>query len=172
VSAAQRDTETVAKAQTIVAAFPTEAPALVAVRELEAAGFSADRVGVVSDNVRQAREVAGAYSPQGAIVGALIGVLLVGGFLVFGDDSIRANGLAIALGGAPIVGGLAFIGWLAGRARVWKDDVYEEVEEEVAEGEMLVSVLCDTPDGADQARAIFERAGAHDIRFEDTAESV
>jgi hypothetical protein len=172
VSAAQRDTETVAKAQTIVAAFPTEAPALVAVRELEAAGFSADRVGVVSDNVRQAREVAGAYSPQGAIVGALIGVLLVGGFLVFGDDSIRANGLAIALGGAPIVGGLAFIGWLAGRARVWKEDEYEEVEEEVAEGEMLVSVLCDTPDGADQARAIFERAGAHDIRFEDTAESV
>jgi hypothetical protein len=155
-----------------VGAFPTEAATQIAMRELEAAGFPPDHVGVITDNVRQAREVAGAYSPQGAIVGALIGVLLVGAFLVFGDDSVRANGVAVALGGAPIVGGLAFIGWLAGRARVWKDDEYEEVEEEVAEGEMLVSALCRTPDSADQARAIFERAGAHDIRFEDTTEGV
>jgi hypothetical protein len=172
MSTIERETETAAEPQTIVGAFPTEAAALVAVRELEAAGFPPDHVGVVMDNVRQAREVAGAYSPQGAIVGALIGVLLIVAFLVFGDDSVRANGVSVALGGAPIVGGLAFIGWLAGRARVWKDDEYEEVEDEVAEGEKLVSVLCDTADGADQVRAIFERAGAHDIRFEDTAEAV
>jgi hypothetical protein len=172
MSTLERETETVVEPQNIVAAFPTEAAALFAVRELEVAGFPPDHVGVITDNVRQAREVAGAYSPQGAIVGALIGVLLVGAFLVFGDDSVRANGVSVALGGAPIVGGLAFIGWLAGRARVWKDDEYEEVEEEVAEGEMLVSVLCNTADSADQARAIFEQAGALDIRFEDTAEAV
>ena len=172
MSTLERETETAVEPQTIVGAFPTEAKAELAVRELEAAGFPADHVSVITDNIRQAREVAGAYSPQGAIVGALIGVLLVGAFIVFGDDSIRANGLSVALGGAPIIGGLAFIGWLAGRARVWKDDEYEEVEDEVAEGEMLVSVLCGTPDSADQARAIFERIGAHDIRFEDTAEAV
>jgi hypothetical protein len=172
MSAIERETETAVEPQTIVGAFPTEAAAQLAMRELEAAGFPPDHVGVITDNIRQAREVAGAYSPQGAIVGALIGVLLVGAFLVFGDDSVRANGVSVALGGAPIVGGLAFIGWLAGRARVWKDDEYEEVEDEVAEGEMLVSALCQTPDSADQARAIFERAGAHDVRFEDTAEGV
>ena len=172
MSAVERDSETIVKGQTVVGAFPTEAKVQFAVRELEVAGFPPGHVGVVMDNIRQAREVAGSYSPQGAIVGALIGALLVGAFIVFGDDSIRANGFAIALGGAPIIGGLAFIGWLAGRARVWKDDEYEEIEEEVAEGELLVSVLCDTPEDADQARAIFERAGALDIRFEDTAEAV
>ena len=172
MSTLERDTETIVKGQTVVAAFPNEAAAEAAVRELEAAGFPADRVGVVTDNVRQAREVAGSYSPQGAIIGALLGVLLVGSYIVFGDDSARANGIAIALGGTPIIGGLAFIGWLAGRARVWKDDEYEEVEDEVAVGDIQVSALCDTADGADQARAIFERAGADDVRLEDTAEAV
>ena len=158
--------------QTVVGVFPDVIAARSAVRTLESSGFAADRIGLVNDDLRQAREVAGAYSPQGAIIGALFGVLLVGAFIVFGDDSIRANGLAVALGGAPIVGGLAFIGWLAGRARVWNEDEYEELEDDVESGEVLVSVVADTPDGADEARAIFERAGADEVRLEDSAESV
>ena len=158
--------------QTVVGVFPDVITARSAVRTLESSGFAADRIGMVNDDLRQAREVAGAYSPQGAIIGALFGVLLVGAFIVFGDDSIHANGLVVALGGAPIVGGLAFIGWLAGRARVWNDDEYEELEDDVESGEVLVSVVADTADGADEARAILERAGADQVRLEDTGESV
>lgn len=157
------------KGQTVVGMFSDVITARSAVRMLESSGFAADRVGMVNDNIRQAREVAGAYSPQGAIIGALLGVLLVGAFISFGDDSIRSNGLAVALGGAPIVGGLAFIGWLAGRARVWNDDEYDELEGDVESGEILVAVVADTPDGADEARAILERAGADDVRLEDSA---
>ena len=163
---------TTVRGQTVVGVFADVITARSAVHTLEMSGFPADRVGMVNDNIREAREVAGAYSPQGALIGALLGVLLVGAFIAFGDDSIRANGLAIVLGGAPIIGGLAFIGWLAGRARVWKDDEYEELEDDVENGEVLVAVACDTPDGADEARAMLERAGAEQIRLEDTAEAV
>ena len=44
------------------------------------------------------------------------------------------------------------IGWLAGRARVFKQDEYEEFEEHVEQGEVLLSVVCSTEDGAEQAR--------------------
>jgi hypothetical protein len=171
MSTLQRDIEAI-KEQTVIGVFGDEITARSAVRTLASSGFSADRVGIVTDNVRQAREVAGSYSPQGAIIGALLGVLLVAAFIVFGDDSVRASGFAVALGGAPIVGGLAFIGWLAGRARVWKDDEYGEVEDDVEDGEVLVTVASDSADGADRARAILERAGAEDVRLEDTGEGV
>jgi len=97
-----------------------------------------------AQNIRQAREAAGSYSPQGAVVGAIVGVLVV----------------------------LAFIGWLAGRARVFKQDAAAALEDDVARGNVLVTVVCDTPDGADQTRSILERARAAEVTSEDSAESV
>ena len=166
------DTRTVADAQTINALFDREEDARAAVRTLEQAGMPPDRIGVVTGNVRQAREVAGSFSPQGALAGAMLGALLVAGYVVFGGDPVRQNPFGIAVGGFAIIGGLAFIGWLAGRARLIKEDRYEHFEDESALGEIIVSVVCDTPEGADTTRAMLERAGAREVRLEESGESV
>jgi hypothetical protein len=164
--------EAPAQAQTVVGVFRSEVAARDAMRMLETADMPPDRIGIVKDNVRQAREVAGSYSPQGAFIGALVGALIVAFYVAFGGDVVRQNVVAIVIGGVPIVGGLAFIGWLAGRARVFKEEEYEHLEEDVEKGEILVSVVCDTPEGADVARAILERAHADEVRVEDTADAV
>jgi hypothetical protein len=160
------------KAQTVVGVFRSEVAAREAMRMLETAGMPPDRIGIVMGNVRQAREVAGSYSPQGAFIGALVGALLVASYLAFGGETVRQNTVAVVIGGVPIIGGLAFIGWLAGRARVFKDEEYEKLEDDVEKGEILISVVCDTPEGADVARATLERAHAEDVRLEDTADAV
>lgn len=166
------DTRTVTGAETVVGAFTTAEAAGDAVRALQRAGMPPDRIGTVMANVRQAREVAGSYSPQGALAGAMLGAILVVAYVVFGGDAMRESPVAVALGGFAIIGGLAFIGWLGGRARSLKADEYAHVEDDVAAGETLVSVVCDTPDGADQARAILERSGATEVRREESGESV
>jgi hypothetical protein len=166
------DTRDIVQAQTLIGVFDTEAAARSAVSTLERSGMPPDRIGLVSGNIRQAREVAGSYSPQGALIGALIGVVLVVLFAVLGGESFRQNAAGIVMGGFAIIGGLAFIGWLAGRARLFKEDRYAHFEDESALGEILVSVVCDTPEGFDATRAILERAKAREIRVEDSAESV
>jgi len=162
---------TVLEGRTIVGAFASAAEARAAIRSLEQRGFSPDRVGIIRDDPREAREPAGSYSPQGAIVGAVLGALLIAAFVIAGPEWVRSP-IAIALGGFSLIVGLAGIGWLAGRARVFKADEFDELEDEVEAGETLVSVVADTADGVDVARATLERGGATDIHIEDTAESV
>ena len=94
----------------------------------------------------------------------MVGALLAVAFVVFGGESVRQNPVAIVLGGTALVVAFAAIGWLAGRARVFKQDEYEEFEDHVEHGEVLLSVVCSTEDGAEQARVMLERAGATDIR--------
>jgi hypothetical protein len=166
------DAKTVTKGQTLTGVFPSEAAARDAVQRLERAGMPPDRIGFVSQNIRQAREAAGSYSPQGAIVGAAIGVLVVLAYLVSGGEAVRQNAVSAALGAFAIIVGLTFIGWLAGRARLFKQDEAAVLEDDVARGNVLVTVVCDTPDGADQTRAILERAGASEVTLENSAESV
>jgi len=166
------DTRTLTNAVTIVGAFASGTAASRAAGELERAGFAPDRVGIVAGNVRQAREMAGSYSPQGALAGAVLGALLAVAFVVFGGESVRQNPVAIVLGGTALVVAFAAIGWLAGRARVFKEDQYEEFEEHVEHGEVLLSVVCSTEDGAEQARVMLERAGATDVRVEKGSEAV
>jgi len=164
-------TEALTGAETIVGVFDGEVAARDAIKMLERAGMPPDRVGIVVHNVRQAREVAGSYSPQGALAGAMLGALLVAFFVVFGGESVR-NPVAVAIGGFAIIGGLAFIGWLAGRAKVFKEREYDHLEEDADEGKVLVSVVCDTAEGADVTRALLERSGAHEIKLEESAEAV
>jgi len=166
------DTETLTGAETIVGVFDKEAEAQTAIAMLERAGMPPDRIGIVAANIRQAREVAGSYSPQGAIVGAVLGLLLVVAYAILGGDTVRSNIAGVVMAGFAIVGGLAFVGWLAGRARVFKEDEYAQAEDEIASGEVLVSVVCDTPDGADATRALLERNGAREVRTRDSGESV
>jgi hypothetical protein len=164
--------EAPARTQTVVGVFRSEVAARDAMRMLETADMPPDRIGIVRDNVRQAREVAGSYSPQGAFIGALVGALIVASYLAFGGDVVRQNVVAIVIGGVPIILGLAFIGWLAGRARVFKDEEYGHLEEDVEQGDILVSVVCDTPESVDVVRARLERAHAEEVRIEDTADAV
>src|SRR5215471_6201619 len=110
--------------QTIVGVFDHLEDARAAIRRLEADGMPADRIGIASGNVCEAREAMGSYSPQGALVGGLAGFVLTLLFVVFGGESVRQNPGAILLGGFVLVLGLAFIGWLAGRGRVFKEGEY------------------------------------------------
>ena len=109
------DTRTLTGAVTVVGVFASGSAARAAIRSLERSGFPADRVGIVDDNVRNAREVAGSFSPQGALVGAMLGALLTAAVIVFGGESIRQNPASIALGGLVLIVAFTAIGWLAGR---------------------------------------------------------
>jgi hypothetical protein len=166
------DTRTLVNAVTIVGVFTTGTAAREAARKLERAGFAPDRIGIVAGNVRQAREMAGSYSPQGALVGAMLGVLLAVAFVIFGGEPVQQNPVAIVLGGTALVVAFGAIGWLAGRARLFKQDQYEEFEEHVEQGEVLLSVVCSTENGAEQARVMLERSGATEIRVEKGSEAV
>ena len=116
--------------------------------------------------------MAGSYSPQGALAGAMLGALLAVAFMIFGGESVRQNPVASSSAAWRLLVAFTAIGWLAGRARVFKQDEYEEFEDHVEQGEVLLSVVCSTADGADQAQAILERAGATEVRVENSAESV
>ena len=166
------DTRTVTGAQTIVGVFATRAAARGAMQQLQRAGMPPDRIGIVDHNVRQAREVAGSYSPQAALAGAMLGAILVVGYVVFGGEQIRQSPVGVVLGAVAIIGGLALIGWLAGRGRVLNADTYDHFERKVEEGEALISVVCDTPDGAARTRDVLARANAREVRTEEGGESV
>jgi hypothetical protein len=164
------DARTLTGAVTIVGVFPTGTAARAATRALELSGFPADRVGIVDDNVRNAREVAGSFSPQGALAGAMFGALVTAAIIVFGGESLRQYTGSIALGGVVLVIAFTAVGWLAGRARVFKKSEYAAFEDAVDAGETLVTVVCESEDGARQARAILERSGAVAVQREESGE--
>ena len=122
--------------------------------------------------VRQAREMAGSYSPQGALAGAMVGALLAVAYVVFGGEAIRQNPVGVVLGGVALVVAFGAIGWLAGRARVFKKDEYEEFEDHAEHGEVLMSVVCGTKNGEVEAQRILGRMGATEIRVEPSSEAV
>ena len=154
---------------TVVGVFRNDDAAKAALQKLDAAGFPADRVGVVADNVRQAREVAGSSSPAAAIIGAAIGGL-VG--LAFGLASgMSVNGAAAIVGGVimfAIIG--AFIGLLAGRAKVLEPGG-EKYQRAVDRGDALVTIRC-AEGQQEQARRALQTSGATAVRVEGTPETV
>src|SRR5438552_15614908 len=91
------------KEESLVAAFRDHATAVHAATALDAAGIPPDHVGVVAENVRQAREAAGSVSAAGAIDGAIVGAMLAHVFVIVGGDALRQNLVATYLG-APIMG--------------------------------------------------------------------
>ena len=102
--------------QTVAGLFETRAAAEDAIRRLQAAGFSADRIGVAMKDTREAGEIAEATGAgdlseegatigavSGASVGALVGLALVGSTLVL-------PGLGTFLIGGPLVAALTGAG--------------------------------------------------------------
>jgi hypothetical protein len=157
--------------ESLVAAFPDHEAAVAAAAALDAAGMPPDRVRVVAENVRQAREAAGSFSPAGAIGGALVGALIAVVFVVVGGDTMRQNLAAIVLGAPVLVIAFAAIGALVGRARLVQSSGYERYERAVDRGEALITVS-GPPELLVRARRILEEHGALRFRREATGEAI
>lgn len=155
---------------TVVGVFRNDDAARGALRRMDAAGFPPDRVGVVANNVRQAREVAGSFSPAAAVVGALAGALVGLGFGLATGMSV--NGAVATVAGVVLFALIgAFIGALAGRAKGFKPRTYEKYQRAVDLGDALVTIRC--ADGQqEQARRALQGAGATAVRIEGTSETV
>ena len=159
---------------TVVGLFRNDDAARTALRQMDAAGFPPDRVGIVAGNVRQAREVAGSFSPTAAVIGAVIGALVGLGFGL--ASSMSVNGAAATVAGLAMFVAMfaligAFIGALAGRAKAPKPHDYEKYERAVELGDALVTIRC-TSNQQDQARRALQTAGATAVRVEETPETI
>ena len=159
------------KEESLVAAFPDKEAAVSAATALDAAGIPPDHVGVVAENVRQAREAAGSFSAVGAIGGAVLGALIAVIFIVAGGDTMRQNLVAIVLGAPVLIVAFAAIGALVGRARLFQSDEYARFENAVDRGEALVTVS-GRPELLAKARRILEEHGALRFRREATGEAI
>ena len=157
--------------ESLVAAFRDHEAAVSAATALDAAGIPPDRVGVVAENVRQAREAAGSFSAAGAIVGAVFGALLAIVFVVAGGETMRQNLGAIVLGAPVLIIAFAGIGALVGRARLFQSSGYARYEDAVDRGEALVTVS-GPPELLARSRRILEERGAMRFRREATGEAI
>jgi len=155
---------------TVVGVFLHDDAARAALRQLDDAGFPADRVGIVAGNVRQAREVAGSFSPRAAMIGAGLGALVGLGLGLASGMSVN-SAVATPLGMVmfAIIG--AFIGALAGRGKALKSHDYEKYQRVVDKGDALVTISC-ADDARERARAALTEAGATAVRVEETGETV
>ena len=159
------------KEESLVAAFRDQESAVQAATALDAAGIPPDHVGVVAENVRQAREAAGSFSAAGAIVGAIVGALLALVFVIVGGDEIRQNLVAIVIGAPILVFAFAAIGALAGRAKLFQSRKYVSYERAVERGEVLVTVS-GSPELLQRSCRILEQHGALRFRHEQTGEAI
>lgn len=154
----------------VVGEFADDRSARSAVRFLEHAGIPADDVSVISDDMRRAREVSGSRSPQGAVVGAFIGLAILATFVATGGPVMWSNPVALVLGLVGFVGAGVAIGALAGRGRIFVADRGERYEAAVEAGEILVAVHVSDAEH-DRARRLLREAGAVRLREEGTVEA-
>ena len=166
-----RDLKEELKEKSLVAAFPDHETAVAAATALDAAGIPPDHVGVVADNVRQAREAAGSFSGAGAIAGAIVGAFVALTFVLVGGDAIRQSLVGIVIGAPALVFAFAAIGALVGRAKLFQSGEYESYERAIDRGEALVTVS-GSPDLLQRARRILEEHGAVRIRREETGQAI
>jgi hypothetical protein len=154
----------------VVGEFADDHSARSAVRFLEHAGIPADDVSVISDDVRRAREVSGSRSPQGAVIGAIVGLVVLATFVVTGGPVMWSNPVALVLGAAGFVGAGVAIGALAGRGRIFVAERGERYENAIEAGETLVSVHVSDAE-RERARRLLREAGAVRLREEGTVEA-
>lgn len=158
-------------ANSIVGLFPDRAAAEAAIRDLKAAGFNTDRIGIVMRDRDEARDVAsdqGVNSTSGAVTGGVIGG--TAGALLAATGALAVPGVGPFITGgilASLVGGTA--GWLIG-GLVGMGVPREEAEYyqgRVEQGGVLVTV--DAHGRDDEARQILLRNGAEGERNRGTA---
>jgi hypothetical protein len=162
--------------RTVVGAFETRDAAEDAIERLKAAGFGADRIGVVMRDPRETGEFAestgvGDMSGEGATVGAISGAgvgALIG--LALAGSSIILPGIGPVLIGGPLVAGLTGAGVGAASGGLIGGLIGSGIPEEeardyatrVEQGHILVSVQADDV-MASRARQILVEEGARNV---------
>jgi uncharacterized protein (TIGR02271 family) len=156
------------KNATVIGIFPTRTEAEAAIRDLRAAGFSDEKLGLIARNAsgEVTDETGETYAEEGAVggavagagLGALVGIGVVANVIPVIGPAIVGGTLGVILSNA--VGGAAIAG-LAGALIGWgiPEEEAKYYEEEVKAGRYLVTV--DAGDRNDEAWAIMHRHGGY-----------
>jgi hypothetical protein len=156
--------------KTVVGIFGNDRKAVEAMRDLDAAGFDADRVQLVADDPSRAAEVGGkSYALEGGLVGLVAGVVLVVAFAIWGN--LWTNPVGLVIGGIGVVGGLAAIGLVIGRTLGRHAPDAHLFSGVVSNGGAVVSVQC-AADECDLAAQVLDGAGAREVRDEPGPEAL
>ena len=153
----------------------SEAQASEIVRDLKRAGFSNNDISALLPDKTGTKDFAHVHrtkAPEGAALGGVVGgglggglgLLAAGGLLaVPGLGPLLAAGPLLATLSAAAVGGLVggLVGVLVGLGI--PEFEAKRYEGKIKEGNILLSVHCEGPEAVDQAKVIFETAGAFDI---------
>lgn len=156
------------KNATVIGVFATRSEAEAALRDLRAAGFQDDKIGLVARNAsgQLVDEGGETYADEGAVaglvagagVGTLVGLGVLAGVIPVVGPAIVAGTLGTILTNA--VGGAAVLG-IAGALIGWgiPEDDAKYYEAEVKAGRFLVTV--DAGDRKDEAWAVLHRHGGY-----------
>jgi len=145
------------------------------VTELKSAGFSNNDISVLFPDKAGTKDFAHEQhtkAPEGAATGAGTGGILGGGLgWLIGIGSLAIPGVGPFIAAGPIMAALAgagigaAVGGLTGALVGMGIPEYEakRYEGKIKEGNILISVHSENSEERKRAKAIFERAGAHDI---------
>jgi len=157
------------KPATVIGVFPTRAQADAALRDLRAAGFKEDQIGLVARNAsgKLENETGETYAEEGGVAGAVAGAAggaLVGLGVISGVIPVVGPVLAIGTLGTVLLnaaGGAAIAG-IAGALIGWgiPEEEANWYESEVKAGRFLVTV--DAGSRKAEAWAILHRHGGDD----------
>lgn len=161
------------KRATAIGVFATRSEAEAALRDLRAAGFGEDRLGLVARNAagELVDEAGDTYADEGAVagalagagIGALVGIGVISHVIPVIGPAVVGGTLGVVLSNA--VGGAAVAG-IAGALIGWgiPEEDAQYYEEEVKAGRFLVTV--DAGDRPDEAWAVIHRHGGYDRAHE------
>jgi hypothetical protein len=145
------------------------------VTDLKSAGFSNNDISVLFPDKAGTKDFAHEQhtkAPEGAATGAGTGGILGGGLgWLIGIGSLAIPGVGPFIAAGPIMAALAgagigaAVGGLTGALVGMGIPEYEakRYEGKIKEGNILISVHSENSEERKRAKAIFERAGAHDI---------
>lgn len=150
---------------TVVGIFPNEGKAVAAMHALDLAGFEAGRVQMVAADPSRAAEVGrNTYPAQGFIIGAIIGIVLVGVLGISGN--LGNDPVEFVIGSIGAVGGFAVIGLVVGSTLGRNVPDATAFARAIRRGGAVVSVQCPGEE-RNRAMQVLNGAGAQTIRDED-----
>jgi hypothetical protein len=146
----------------LIGIFPAPMAALAAVRELETKGIEADRIDVVRDPDVATEIVVRTFAREGLLAGAFVGAVVALAWLLAGHPGADVPWSYLAVLG--FVGGVAFIGRLAGQKIVRPLPDTPILRRAAEEGQTIVAVRCGADCGV--ARHTLRQNGATHIADE------
>jgi hypothetical protein len=157
-----------ASGHTRVAVFSSFGEAMKGIHSLEVAGFDPSQIEVVAGDERAASEVAArTYGREGFFGGLIVGLLLVLAAVFIGG--LSAYPVASIVGSVGVIGGLAVIGLVLGRALERRAPDAPLFAAAVRDGGAVISVDCGTK--CDIAERLLHESGAADVRDESAPRS-